>query len=59
MLLLSFLLDSWEILVVTLSNSTINDKLTLTMVKDRILSEANRWKEQDLTDTGSEALVIK
>ena len=59
LILLSSLPDSWETLVVMLSNSTASDKLTLTMVKDSILNEANRRKEQGLTDTNSEALVTE
>ena len=34
LLLLNSLPDSWETLVVSLSNSTPNGKLTMTMVKD-------------------------
>ena len=45
LILLSFLQDSWKILMVTLSNFTINDKLIMTMIKDNILNEVNRRKE--------------
>ena len=45
--------------MVTLSNFTTSDKLILTMVKDSILNEANRRKEQSLIDINSEVLVIE
>ena len=43
-LLLSSLLDSWETLVVTISNSTPNGILTMESVKDSLLNEDARRK---------------
>ena len=45
-LLLSSLLDSWETLVVTVSNSTSNGILTVESVKDSLLNEEARRKEK-------------
>ena len=45
-LLLSSLLDSWETLVVTVSNSTLNGILTMESVEDSLLNEESRMKEK-------------
>ena len=45
-LLLSFLPDSWETLVVTISNSTPNGIPTMGSVKDSLLNEEARRKEK-------------
>ena len=45
-LLLTSLLDSWETLVVTVSNSTPNAILTMESVKDSLLNEEARRKEK-------------
>ena len=45
LLLLSSLLDSWETLVVSLSNSAPNGVLQLVMVKDSLLNEETRRKD--------------
>ena len=45
-LLLSSLPDSWETLVVIVSNSTPNGILTMESVKDSLLNEQARWKER-------------
>ena len=45
LLLLSSLLDSWETLVVSLSNSTPNGVLQLAMVKNSLLNEETRKKD--------------
>ena len=45
LLLLSSLLDSWETLVVTLSNFALNGVLQLAMVKDSLLNEKARRKD--------------
>jgi gag-polypeptide of LTR copia-type/Zinc knuckle len=58
LILLSSLLDSWETLVVSLSNSTPNDVVTLTMVKDNMLNEELRRKELEIISESS-TLVIK
>lgn len=39
LLLLSSLLDSWETLVVSLSNSATEEKLTINMITDALFSE--------------------
>ena len=51
LLLLSPLLDSWETLVVSLSNSASNGVLQLAMVKDSLLNEETRRKDigKDIT----------
>ena len=43
-LLLSFLSNSWETLVVAVSNSTPNEILTMESVKDNLLNEGARRK---------------
>ena len=58
LLLLSSLPDSWEILVISLSNSAPNGKVTMQMVKDSMLNEERRRKEQG-TSTQGEALVTE
>ena len=45
LLLLSSLPDSWETLVVSLSNSAPDGKLTMVMVKDALFNEEARRKE--------------
>ncbi|GKV52757.1 hypothetical protein SLEP1_g59325 [Rubroshorea leprosula] len=59
LILLSSLPDSWETLVVTLSNSTRDGEMTLQLVKDSILSEESRRKEQGIMSSESEALVTE
>ncbi|GKV38830.1 hypothetical protein SLEP1_g46695 [Rubroshorea leprosula] len=59
LILLSSLLDSWETLVVTLSNSTRDGEMTLQLVKDSILSEESRRKEQGIMSSESKALVTE
>ena len=51
-LLLSSLLDSWETLVVTVSNSTQNGILIMDSVKDSLLNEEARRKEKDESSSG-------
>ena len=46
LLLLSSLPDSWNTLVVSLSNSSPDGKLTLEMVKNNLLNEEARRKEK-------------
>ncbi|KAF7131933.1 hypothetical protein RHSIM_Rhsim09G0133900 [Rhododendron simsii] len=58
LLLLSSLPDSWETLVVTISNSALSGMITMDMVKDGMFNEEARRKEQGtLVDT--EALVVQ
>ena len=45
-LLISSLPDSWETLVVTVSNFTPNEILTMESVKDSLLNEEARKKEK-------------
>ena len=51
-LLLSSLPDSWETLVVTVSNSTPNGILTMEIVKDSLLNEEARRKEKGESSYG-------
>ena len=51
-LLLSSLPDSWETLVVTVSNSTPNGILTMESVKDSLLNEDVRTKEKGESSSG-------
>ena len=51
-LLLSSLPDSWETLVVTVSNSTPNGILTMKSVKDSLLNEEARRKEKGESSSG-------
>ena len=44
-LLLNSLLDNWETLVVSQSNSTLNGVITINMVKDNMFNEEARRKE--------------
>ncbi|GKV28962.1 hypothetical protein SLEP1_g37944 [Rubroshorea leprosula] len=59
LILLSSLPDSWETLVVTLSNSTRDGEMTLQLVKDSILSEESKRKEKGIMSSESEALVTE
>ena len=51
-LLLSSLLDSWETLDVTVSNSTPNGILTMESVKDSLINEEARRKEKGESSSG-------
>ena len=58
LLLLSSLPESWETLVVSLSNSAPNGKLTTSMVMDALFNEEARRREMGMTDQSeSQALV--
>jgi len=50
LLLLSSLLESWDILVVTLSNSALDGKLSMDNVTDSLLNEESIRKEKDLSN---------
>jgi hypothetical protein len=50
LLLLSFLPDSWETFVVSLSNSAPNGVLQLAMVKDSLFNEETRRKDMGKDD---------
>ena len=56
-LLLGSLLESWETLVVTVSNSTPNGILTMEIVKDSLLNKEARRKEKG--ESSSRVLVIE
>ena len=58
LLLLSSLPDSWETLVVSLSNSAPNRVIIVNMVKDNMFNEEARRKELDIS-SNTEAFVIK
>ena len=53
--LLSSSIDSWETLIVIVSNATQNGILTMESVKDSLLSEEARRKEKG--DSSSRVLV--
>uniref|UniRef100_A0A2N9EH16 Integrase catalytic domain-containing protein n=1 Tax=Fagus sylvatica TaxID=28930 RepID=A0A2N9EH16_FAGSY len=57
LLLLSSLPDSWETLVVSLSNSAPNGVLQLAMVKDSLFNEETRRKDMGKDD--AQALVMR
>ncbi|GFY87554.1 hypothetical protein Acr_05g0011930 [Actinidia rufa] len=58
LLLLSSLLESWEIFVVSLNNSVPNGKLTMSMVMDALFNEEARRREMGSIDySESQALV--
>ncbi|CAA0814545.1 Unknown protein [Striga hermonthica] len=57
LLLLSSLPDSWETLVVTLSNSASNGKLSMSVVKDALFNEEARRKDMGTDKT--HALVME
>ena len=58
LLLLSSLPENWETLVVSLSNSALNGKLTTSMVIDILFNEEARRREMGTTDQSeSQALV--
>ena len=57
LLLLSSLPDSWETLVVSLSNSAPNGKLTMAMVTDALFNEKARRK--DIGNDQMHALVTE
>ena len=58
LLLLSSLLDSWETLVVSFSNSTPNSVITINIVKDNMFNEEARRKELSIS-SNIEALIIE
>jgi hypothetical protein len=58
LLVLSFLPDSWETLVMFFSNSAPNGMITIDMVKDSMFNEEARRKEQGISFQ-SEALVTE
>ena len=57
-LLLTSLPESWDTLVVTLSNSAPEGKLTMDVVTDSLLSKESRRRERGIIST-SEANVAK
>jgi hypothetical protein len=60
LLLLSSLPDSWNTLVVSLSNSAPDGKLTLEMVKNSLLNEEARRKERgNSLSSSSDAYVAE
>ena len=48
---------SWDILVVTLSNSALDGKLSMDNVTDSLLNEESRRKEKDLSSHFNENVV--
>lgn len=57
LLLLSSLPDSWETLVITLSNSAPEGKVTMSMVKDALFNEEARRKEMGTANTDVDSHV--
>ncbi|GFZ00191.1 hypothetical protein Acr_13g0015900 [Actinidia rufa] len=57
LLLLSFLLESWETLVVSLSNSAPNKKLTTSMVMDAFFNK-EAWRRDKCTIDQSESQAL-
>ena len=57
LLILSSLPESWETLVVSLSNSAPSGQLTLSQVKDSMFNEET--KRKDLGSSSSQTLVTK
>ncbi|CAA0811271.1 Unknown protein [Striga hermonthica] len=57
LLLFSSLPNSWETLVVTLSNSASNDKLSMSVFKDALFNEEARRKDMGINQT--HALVME
>ena len=57
-LLLNSLLDNWETLVVSQSNSTPNGVITINMVKDNMFNEEARRKELGIS-SNTKTLVIE
>lgn len=57
LLLLSSLPESWETLVVSLSNSSPNGKLTMSQVTSNLFNEEVRRKSSSEVSTSSQALV--
>ena len=57
LLLLSYLPDNWEILVVSDNNSEPNGKLTLDMATDKLRNEESRRKNAEIVPSESAALV--
>ena len=58
LLLLSSLPDSWDTLVISLSNSSPNGNLTMYMVKDSLFNEKARRKEHGISSE-TEAFVTE
>ena len=58
LLLFSSLPDSWETMVVSISNSAPNGVLTMTIAKEAVMNEEFRRKEQEIVYE-SQALVTE
>ena len=58
LLLLSYLPESWDTLVVTLNNSALDGKLSMDNVIDSLLNEESRQKERGLS-SHSEANIVE
>ena len=59
LLLMSSLSESWETLVVSLSNSNVNGTISLETVRSSLLNEELRRKGSDLKSVQGEAIVPK
>lgn len=58
-LLLGSLPDSWDTLVVSLTNSAPKGTVTMSMVKNRLFNEELRRRDAASTSTGNQALVTE
>ncbi|GFZ14593.1 hypothetical protein Acr_24g0007830 [Actinidia rufa] len=58
LLLLSSFPESWETLVVSLSNSALNEKLTTSMVMDALFNEKAWRREMGTTDQNIAATIV-
>ena len=56
--LLSSLPDSWETMVVTLSNTAPNGKLTLNIVKERMFNEETRRKQSGASSSQASFMFL-
>ena len=59
LLLLSSLLDSWETLVVSLSNSSLDGVIIMSQATSSLLNEEERRKETGESQTQTDALVTE
>ena len=57
LLLLSYLPESWDTLVVTLNNFAPNGKLSMDNVTNNFLNEESKWKEKGLSSHFEENVV--
>ena len=59
LLLFSLLPNSWETIAVSVSNSTLNDVLTMDIAKDAVMNEELRRKEQGIVNESLALVTVK